>query len=328
MKRSIPTDELLDAADLAMQRARRADAASRLILELDRVRSELESEGAAGWQGRLRVRRLQRLIDRVEGRRRGLLADWLRPLAYGVLIALLVRIFLFEAFQIPTGSMERSLLVGDYLLVNKLVYGPKTPSRLVFYRSSFTPRGWSVGREAGESPLFDIHFPSIRLPGLRSPRPGDIIVFANPADPSTNYIKRCVAVAGQTVELRDKRVFVDGEELPEPYVHLDADYHTRPVGRHDPNPLARRDMDHAWGHLMRDGAWNRDQFGPVQVPPGALFMMGDNRDQSLDSRYWGFLDEDLIRGKASLIYFSRDRQQPPWKLFAGVRWARVGRAIR
>jgi signal peptidase I len=178
---------------------------------------------------------------------------WLEYLEAGVVavvLALLIRTFLFQAFRIPTGSMEDTLLVGDYLFVNKFLYGAEIP---------FTGHA--------------------RLPGIRDPQRGDIIVFRYPKDPSQDYIKRCVALPGDTVEYRDKVLYVNGEPQDEDYVKL------------------------ADGSRMSPG---RDNFGPVVVPEDKFFMMGDNRDRSSDSRFWGFLDRELIRGKAMFIYFSWD----------------------
>jgi signal peptidase I len=322
-------EALLEAADRALQRARRDGREEELLRRIDAARAAVAGGGGArGARAWLARRRLRRLIAAAEIGRRTFFQEWVRPLVAGIAIALLIRVFVAEAFQIPSGSMERTLLVGDYLLVDKLVYGPKTPGHLLFYRSWLTPAGWRLGHAPGEEPIFDIELPSVRLPGLRSPRPGDVIVFANPRDRSVNYIKRCVAAGGQTLEIRDKRVYVDGELLQEPYVHLDPDARTLAPGRREPNPMASREMDQAWGHLMRDRVWNRDNFGPVKVPEGTLFMMGDNRDYSLDSRYWGVLDEGLIRGKAAFLYFSFDRQYSSWDWRHGVRWGRIGGRIR
>ncbi|MBK8230288.1 MAG: signal peptidase I [Candidatus Eisenbacteria bacterium] len=173
--------------------------------------------------------------------------ETLDSLVWALVIFVLVRTFAFQAFQIPSSSMEKTLLPGDFLFVNKLLYGAKLP------------------------------FTDIRLPGLTHPKPGDIIVFQFPQDPKTDYIKRCVAVAGQTVEVRDKQLYVDGVLKNEAYaIHVDP----------------------------RTGERQRDFFGPYTVPPGNIFMMGDNRDQSYDSRFWGPVDLKLIRGQAWVTYFS------------------------
>jgi len=183
-------------------------------------------------------------------RKKSTLYEYIEALVVAVLLALFIRTFAFQAFRIPTGSMENTLLVGDYLFVNKFLYGAEIP--------------FTGGK---------------RLPDLREPKRGDIIVFRYPEDPSQDYIKRCVAVEGDTVEYREKVLYVNGEAVEEDFTMY-------------------RD-----GQRMLRG---RDWFGPVVVPEGHLFMMGDNRDRSADSRKWGFLDKKLIRGKAEFIYWSWD----------------------
>jgi signal peptidase I len=167
---------------------------------------------------------------------------------WAVVLFLIIRGLAFQAFRIPSPSMEDTLLIHDFLFISKLTYGPNIP------------------------------FTHTRLPGLRKPRPGDVIVFQNPVNPKEDYIKRCVAVGGQTVEYRNKVLFVDGVKKDEPYVK----------------------------HVYPNMDPRRDTFGPLRVPKGYLFMMGDNRDNSQDSRFWGFLDMKLVRGKAEVIYFSWD----------------------
>lgn len=147
----------------------------------------------------------------------------------------------------------------------------------------------------------DIPFTSINLfdmPGLRKPGKGDIIVFKYPQDPQRDFIKRVIGVSGDIVEARDKEVFVNGRKLVEPYVqHADSDIKPRDVDR-------------------------RDNFGPVLVPEGSVFVMGDNRDQSYDSRFWGFVDVKQIKGKAIIIYWSWDSNKT-W-----VRFNRIGRLVK
>lgn len=176
--------------------------------------------------------------------------DYVEAIAWAVVITLLLRTFVIQAFRIPSSSMEDTLLVGDYLFVNKLEYGARIP------------------------------FTDWRLPGLHRPRPGEIIVFQYPADPSQDYIKRCVAVGGQTVEVLHKDLYVDGVKQVEPYV------------KHS-----------SWSEDP-PGYTPRDNVSPPTVPPGELFMMGDNRDDSNDSRFWGTVPERLVRGRALFIYFS------------------------
>jgi signal peptidase I len=181
------------------------------------------------------------------------LKEYLESFAIALVFALIVKCSVVEAYKIPSGSMEDTLLVGDFLLANKFIYGAKLPI-----------------------PLTNIH-----LPALRDPKPGDIVIFKYPRNPKVNYIKRCVAVEGQTVEIKDKVLYVDGKRFPDPTLSKYTDPRTHPKGR-DP----------------------RDNFGPYQVPKGHLFMMGDNRDNSADSRYWGTLPRELVMGKAMIIHWS------------------------
>lgn len=175
-----------------------------------------------------------------------------------VLLAFFVRTFFVQAFKIPSESMEDTLLVGDFLFANKFVYGAKMP--LI----------------------------SKKLPAVRDPRPGDIVIFKYPGDKRTDYIKRCIAVGGQTVELKGTRLYVDGELQDEDY----AKY------------------------------FHGSTFGPYTVPDDHLFVMGDNRDNSADSRVWGPLNKNLVLGKAMFIYFSWNGRKH------SVRFSRIGNVIR
>ena len=176
--------------------------------------------------------------------------EYIEALVVAGLLTLFLRQFVLQAYRIPSESMVNTLLIGDFLFVNKLEYGPKIP------------------------------FTHIRLPGLHAPRRGEVIVFQWPEDPSKDFIKRCVAVGGQTVEMKHKNLFVDGAKAEEPYVKHD-NWSEEPAG-YTP----------------------RDNYSPPTVPPGELFMMGDNRDNSNDSRFWGTVPFDLVKGRALFIYFS------------------------
>jgi signal peptidase I len=207
-------------------------------------------------------------------RAKSVVREYVEALLPAVLLFFFIRTFLFQAFRIPTGSMEDTLAVGDFLFVNKFLYGAKVP------------------------------FLDVRLPGIRDPEPGDIIVFRYPRDPSKDFIKRCVAVEGQIVEIRNKQVYVDGVLQDSPFVKFtDRNVRANPA---DP----------------------RDNFGPAKVPPGHLFMMGDNRDNSHDSRYWGYMNRDLIKGKALFIYWSWDPRRKLMHLIPTPRWGRIGDVIR
>jgi signal peptidase I len=199
---------------------------------------------------------------------RSIIREYVEAALWALVITLFLRAFVIQAFRIPSESMKDTLLVGDFLFVNKFEYGPKIP------------------------------FTHVRLPGLRQPKRGDVIVFQFPQDPSKDFIKRCIATGGETVEIRNKRVAVDGVALDEPYtIHTDA-------------------------AVKPSGYDYRDNYGPFTVPLGELFMMGDNRDNSNDSRYWGTLDMNLVKGRAMFLYWSWDGQRN-WP-----RWNRILRVIR
>jgi len=184
-----------------------------------------------------------------------------------IALALVFRQFVLQAFRIPSSSMEDTLLVGDFLFVNKFLYGAPIP------------------------------FSDKRLPKVRAPHRGDIIVFKSPTD-GRDFIKRCVGTAGDTLELRNKELWVNGVRQIEPLaVHKSPD-------------------------TMLPGTSTRDFMAPYVVPPGHLFMMGDNRDNSHDSRFWGPLPINNVKGKAMFIYFSWDREHAPF-----LRLRRFGRLI-
>jgi signal peptidase I len=206
----------------------------------------------------------------VARKRKSIVREYAEAIAIAVLLALVIRTLIVQAFTIPSGSMMDTLLVGDYILVNKFLYGP-------------------------ELPLTDW-----RVPALRDPRRGDIIVFKYPQDEKRDFIKRIVATPGEQVQIRGAQVVVNGRALTEPYVK-------RPEAPHATAAPA------ACGYT-----YGCDQ---TVVPPDAYFVMGDNRDNSQDSRYWGFVKRDKIKGKAFLIYWSWDSDRH-W-----LRWWRLGRYI-
>jgi signal peptidase I len=199
-------------------------------------------------------------------RKKSLVREYAEAIFIAVLLALIIRQFAVQAFTIPSGSMMDTLLIGDYILVNKFLYGAEVP------------------------------FAEMHLPGLRDPRHGDIIVFRYPQDETRDFIKRIIAVGGDTVQVRDNRVWLNGAPVEEPYV--------------------RAPISSGSGHCGY-------VYGcePVKVPTGAYFVMGDNRDNSQDSRYWGFVKREKIRGKAFLIYWSWNGESH-W-----LRWWRLGHYI-
>lgn len=194
--------------------------------------------------------------------------------------------------------MEDTLLVGDFLLVNKFYYGSQTPNWIGI---PFTEIGFDV--------------PWIRLPAIEHPKQNDIVVFRYPKDERLDYIKRCVATGGQTVKVVNKNLFVDGQRFPDP-----------PGLKHvDPRVFKRQSNSYP---TFRRGLGSRDNFGPVRVPPHHYFMMGDNRDNSADSREWGFVPPENIVGKPLIIYLSWNSRVPTYRLFHKIRWNRLAMVIR
>lgn len=225
--------------------------------------------------------------------------DWTESIIWAAVMALIIRSLLIQAFKIPSGSMEDTLLVGDFLMVNKFIYGTKIP---------FTDR--------------------VVLPGIRPPVPGDIVVFKYPLD-GRDFIKRCVAVEGDTVEVIGQDLYVNGKRPDEPYAVHKA---WEPGQNKDAvRDTWKTDYQEAWEErkFVQLG-WMRDNFGPVVVPPGNIFAMGDNRDNSLDSRFWGPLPKDLLRGRALFIYWSWDSEngEPFWMFWRNIRFQRLGDLIK
>lgn len=303
--------------------------------------------------------------------------EYVEAILVALVAAMILRILVVQAFRIPTGSMKDTLLVGDFLLVNKFIYGVRTPDYI---------------------PLVNIKVPYFRLPAFKDPKRGDIIVFKYPLDPKLDYIKRCIAVAGQTIEVRNGYLFVDGkpegksEFVKRVYDSAEGAYvlHYRitndrgksyEIRHHEitnyvspnfgplkaPNGyevqmqegmvlvngkpgakarLTEKMYQEGKGqYLLRylinsedgesfeishyqDVQRRPENFGPVRVPSGHLFAMGDNRDNSADSRSWGFLPRENIVGQALIIYWSWDNQVPLYKMLKKVRWARIGDLIR
>jgi signal peptidase I len=201
--------------------------------------------------------------------------EYTEAIVIALVLAFFIRTFVIQAFKIPSGSMLPTLLIGDHLLVNKFIYGIKVP------------------------------FAGTVLVPIRSPERNDVIVFRYPMDPKLDYIKRVIAVGGDTVEGRNKVVYVNGKPLDDQYgVHMDQTVLERAVSA-------------------------RDNFGPIKVPEGKVFVMGDNRDNSYDSRFWGFVDHRAILGKALVIYWSWDVEQPLLSLdrLQSIRWNRFGDLI-
>ncbi|MGA8831568.1 MAG: signal peptidase I [Desulfomonilaceae bacterium] len=197
---------------------------------------------------------------------RTIFQEYSEALVVAIILAIIIRAVFVQAFKIPSGSMEPTLLIGDHILVNKLVYGVRIP---------FTDK---------------------RFPDLFKPQRGDVIVFVYPEDRTKDFIKRVIGVGGDTVEIKDKKVFINGKE----YITPQARFSSNVIMPGDLNP--------------------RDNMPPVKVPKGFLFVMGDNRDFSHDSRFWGFVPLEDVKGRAFLIYYSAQDM-------AKIKWDRIFKVI-
>jgi signal peptidase I len=229
--------------------------------------------------------------------RKSTLREYFESIVIAVILALFIRTFVVQAFKIPTGSMENNLLIGDHLLVNKFVFGPS-----------------ESGLERALLPIGTI-------------RRGDVVVFKYPEEPERDFIKRVIGLPGETIELRQKKVYVNGSPIDEPYVH----FLEPPGGPGSESEFTSLDV--------------RERYGPVTVPADHYFVMGDNRDNSQDSRYWGFLPRDYVKGKALIIYWSYESDREDYEpastgdsirslgsvfahFFTRTRWDRMLRQIR
>jgi signal peptidase I len=191
--------------------------------------------------------------------------EYIEPIVIAVLIALFIRAFIVQAFKIPSSSMEPTLLVGDYLLVNKFIYGVRIP------------------------------YSDIKFFEYKKPKRGDIIVFIFPKDRKKDFIKRVIGTEGEKLTILHNKIYIDDKLIDDP-----------------------------WGHFTIPRSSIED-YGPVKVPEGSLFVMGDNRDNSQDSRFWGFVKTNEVKGKAFIVYFSLDWDAR--NLLNKVRWTRLGKLI-
>jgi signal peptidase I len=219
--------------------------------------------------------------------------DWTKSIAVALVVWFFLRTFLVEAFRIPSGSMENTLLIGDFLFVNKLLYGAEVPL---------------------------IHK---RLPAIREPRRGDILVFDSVEEEGLKVVKRLIGIPGDTLSMENGQLYRNGRMVSEPWVI-----------RTDPNanadPLQREQM-RRWQtpHLVtgvKADSYHPDlnNWGPIVVPRDSFFMMGDNRDGSYDGRYWGFLPRENVRGRPLLVYYSFDgNTYKPLPFFTNIRWGRI-----
>jgi len=279
--------------------------------------------------------------------------EYFDALLYAAIVAFIIKILLFEAYRIPTGSMENTLLVGDFLLVTKFTYGATSPRNI---------------------PFTDVRLPCFQLPGFKDPKVGDIIVFDFPGNRNElmspevlNYIKRCVALPGDTIQIINRTLYNNGKVIPNP-----------PESKFLGNP---RSDNIANPRIFPEGSgWNEDNYGPLVIPNigdkikidssnyqvwemfvkreghtismrldnkvlvddkelvngeytverDYLFMMGDNRNNSLDSRFWGFMPMENVVGEAFMLYWSWDANIPFSQFFdliGSIRWNRIGKLI-
>lgn len=233
-------------------------------------------------------------VNAPRGRVLAFLWEWTRSLSLAMFLFLFLHVFIMEAFKIPSGSMEGTLRVGDFLLVNKLVYGAELP------------------------------FTGKRLPAVRPPAHGDVIVFKWPPDPSKNFVKRLVGLPGDTLSMEEGTLLRNGVKVEERY-----------VTRSDPDGDASGE-DFRWqrDHLVKTAEASiayhpsRNNWGPIVVPEHHLFVLGDNRDNSLDSRYWGFVPDSMVRGEPFVVYYSFSPDSTDrFDWLKRVRWQRIGERI-
>jgi signal peptidase I len=219
-------------------------------------------------------------------------AEWVKSIVIAVALFLVLRTFIVQTFVITSGSMEETLLVGDMLLVNRAAIGSRVP------------------------------LTSIRIPGYSKPRRSDVLVFDPPHEETLKLIKRLIGMPGDTLEMRDRVLFLNGNRVEEPYVeHSDV-----------------TDEMHPWMEWQRDYlksgidrlayAPTRDTWGPLVIPEDRYFMLGDNRERSLDSRYWGLLEGWRLEGRAVFTYYSYNKDSyRPFPAIREVRWGRIGDGI-
>ncbi len=215
--------------------------------------------------------------------------EWTKSIAAALVIWFFLRALLVEAFRIPSGSMENTLLIGDFLFVNKALYGAEVPL---------------------------VH---ARLPAFREPQRGDVVIFDSVEEPGVNVVKRIIGVPGDTIAMEDNVIYINGRPLEEPYV-----IRTDPATDREDPQMRTWQVRYLVGRDPRNYRPTLKNWGPLLVPPDSFFVMGDNRDNSYDSRYWGFLGRDRIRGRPLFIYYSYDKNGLlPLPFLTAIRWERI-----
>jgi signal peptidase I len=219
--------------------------------------------------------------------------EWIEPFLIAAIVALFIRQFIVEAFKIPSGSMIPTLTIGDHLLVNKFVYGPRVP------------------------------FTDTRIFSWKEPKRGEIIVFKYPENEDKNFIKRVVGVPGDKLEIKNGTLYINDQPIAVKELGVYEGHEQGAASSFYPKP---RLLEEQLGTVTHNILYLRDQtgsrFGPVLVPKESVFVMGDNRDNSQDSRVWGWVNYNKILGRAFIIYWSWDGDGR-W-----VRWERIGKLIR
>ena len=210
-----------------------------------------------------------------KGGKKSVFREYFEAIIIAVLLALFIRTFVVQAFKIPSGSMLPTLQIGDHLLVSKFLYGIKMP------------------------------FTGTLLVPFKKVGQGDVVVFRFPKDRSVDYIKRVIGTPGDTVEIRDKKVFVNGKPIVDSHAHITS------------------------ATILDTKSSPRDNLGPILVPEDRIFVMGDNRDNSYDSRFWGFVDQKDVLGKAFILYWSWDIKKPlfSFQRLSSIRWGRLANLI-
>ncbi len=215
--------------------------------------------------------------------------EWIKSIAIALVIWFFLRALLVEAFRIPSGSMENTLLIGDFLFVNKALYGAEVP------------------------------IVNKRLPAIREPNRSDIVIFESPVEAGVNVVKRLVGMPGDTLSMENNVLFVNGDTLAEPYV-----IRTDPGADPEDPRMRHWQVKYLGGRDSRSYRPTLKNWGPIVVPADSFFVMGDNRDNSFDSRYWGFLGRDRISGRPLLIYYSFDKGGIlPLPFLTNIRWNRI-----
>lgn len=234
------------------------------------------------------VRKLQSAPPPAESaRQKSAAREYSEAFLVALALAFILRTFLIQAYKIPSASMYPTLLVGDHIIVNKMVFGLRLPDS-IFYSTPF----------ASEIPYGKYLFQ------LEPVHRGDVVVFVYPEDETKDFIKRVVAIPGDTIEVKNGLLYLNGAKAEDPHAHLEL----------TPN--------------QRMSTSERDYFGPFKVPPDQYFMMGDNRDKSYDSRFWGPVSRDAIEGRAMFIYWSCADDTSALSCFYDVRWSRLFHLVR